>query len=87
MKSINRFSKSCIVAILIAVLFVSTGCAAQPAQPPKTVLASGFGVPGPGNVLPLGLLDSIRYVEATSAETFSTDLRLVTGVFMKRSYA
>ena len=28
-----------------------------------------------------------RLVEATSAETFSTDLRLVTGFFMKRSYA
>jgi hypothetical protein len=56
-----------VLSVLLAILFV--GCSPTPkqetAQPPdlsKAVVNAGFGVPGAGNVLPLGLMDTFRYL-------------------------
>jgi hypothetical protein len=57
------------LSVLIAVALVSCApAAAAPSQPVTTpdlthaTVNASFGVPGDGNVLPLGLLDTVRYM-------------------------
>jgi hypothetical protein len=65
----SKHSLYLFLSVLIAVALVSCAPAAAPmAQPMATpdlahaTINASFGVPGDGNVLPLGLLDTVRYL-------------------------